>query len=242
MGGEESAKTSAPREIPNSQIQTAAKVSSGSQRVEPAQGLWAQAVARHQEGDEPGALRLTRAAAQAGNSVALYQLGYLYKHGEGGLPRDLREAASWYTKSASLGNPEAEATLGLLYEEGDAVPEDWVKAAQLYQQSAEQNNAIGQSQLARAYEFGIGVHQSRQMAIQWDQRAAALGNAQSAYFARWLKTPSNSVGFRNQEERSLFPGMPDQLIHEPVGVLFHNSAERIAFLRVSAVSMTGKSK
>jgi TPR repeat protein len=81
------------------------------------------------------------------------------------------EGAKCYSKSASLGNPEAQATPGLLYEEGDRVPEDWVKAAQLYRHSAEQNNAIGQSMLARAYEFGIRVPQkSRSIGIAVPQQ------------------------------------------------------------------------
>ncbi len=198
-------------------------------RTEPAEDIREQAVASYK--DKPKYIRLMRTAAQAGNSIALYGLGWSYLHGEDGLPQDSAEAAKWYSKSASLGNPEAQATLGLLYEEGNGVPEDWVKAAQLYHQSAEQNNAIGQSMLARAYEFGIGVPQNRALALDWDRRAAANGNSQSAYFAKWLSDPSNNIGFRNAQERNMFPALPDNLIFEPKGQTFHNSSERAAFLR-----------
>ncbi len=204
-------------------------------RTEPAQDTWAQAAASHRAGDEATALRLTRAAAQAGNSTALYELGFLYSHGEGGLPQNSAESAKWYSKSASLGNPEAQANLGVLYENGDGVPEDWVRAAQLYRQSAEQYNAIGQSMLARAYEFGIGVPQNRALAIQWDRRAAANGNSQSAYYARLLSDPSNNIGFRNAQERNIFPLLPVNFIFEPKGQTFHNSGERLAFLRAQNV-------
>jgi hypothetical protein len=37
-----------------------------------------------------------------------------------------------------------------------------------------------------------------------------------------------SIGFRDQQERNMSAEVPDQLVHEPVGVLIDNSAERIA--------------
>jgi hypothetical protein len=67
------------------------------------------------------------------------------------------------------------------------------------------------------------------------RRQQHMGNAQSAYYARWLQSKSNSIGFRNQEERNMFPGMPDQLIGEPVGVLFHSSFPQLAPERVAAL-------
>ena len=203
-------------------------------RKEPAQDVFDQGVKMYQAGDRAGAAKPFLAAAQAGNSAAQLQIGWHYEKGVGVQP-SYAEAARWYRKAAEQGNTRAMKNLGQLYELGAGVPEDWVEAARWYQKSAERGDPDGESALARAYQFGIGVPQNRTLAIQWDQRAAALGDAQAAYFARWLRDPTNNIGFRNDQEQQLviagrlrFGGA--LIGGDPAGITFRNSRERLGWL------------
>jgi TPR repeat protein len=153
------------------------------------------------------------------------------------LRRSFKEAALSYRKAVDQGLASAMTNLSNLYELGEGVPEDWVESAKWRLKSAQLGDSGGQSALGAAYEFGIGVPQNRKLAIQWDQEAAAQGNAQSAYYAKWLSNPGNFIGFRNAKERSLFLAMPDSPIFaEPKGAIFHNSAERLRYLSNAAQS------
>lgn len=205
-------------------------------RQEPAQDLMAEADRIWKSGDHAAAARPYLAAARAGNSLAQLQIGWHYEKGVG-VPQSFKEAALWYRKAADQGLASAMTNLGNLYELGEGVPEDWVESAKWRLKSAQLGDSGGQSALGAAYEFGIGLPQNRKLAIQWDQEAAAQGNAQSAYYAKWLSNPGNFIGFRNAKERSLFPAMPDSPIFaEPKGAIFHNSAERLRYLSNAAQS------
>jgi TPR repeat protein len=204
------------------------KAASQPQRKEPGQDSFEEGGQLYRSGHQAAAAKPFLAAAQAGNSLAQLQIGWHYEKGVG-VSQNYAEAARWYRKSAGQGNSAAMKNLGQLYEEGTGVPEDWVEAAKWYQQSAELANADGEAALGRAYQFGIGVPLSRKMSIVWDERAAQ-GNQEAAFFARHLKG-GNNLGFRNGQERNVFPGMEILPIYnEWTGVLFHNSAERMSYL------------
>jgi uncharacterized protein len=203
-------------------------------RVEPADDVFEQGVRLYQSGNQAGAAKPFLAAAQAGNSKAQLQIGWHYEKGVG-VAQSYAEAARWYRRSAEQGNGSAMKNLGQLYEEGLGVPEDWMEAARWYRKSAELGDADGESALARAYQFGIGVPQSRALAIQWDQRAAAQGDGEAAYYARWLRDPTNNIGFRNEHEHRLviagrlrFGGA--LIGGDPAGLLFRSSRERLGWL------------
>jgi|GEM_PF-706232 len=203
-------------------------------RQEPAADQYAAGKRLYLAGDKAGAVRPFLAAAQAGNSLAQIAIGYQYENGEG-VTQDNAQAAAWYMRAANAGNPIAMCNIGFLYESGAGVPEDWVQAARWYRQGADLNNKRCQFMLGRAYEFGIGVAQNRAMAIQWFNRAGGGrdGNAQAAYFAKWLSDPTNNIGFRNQAEHDLVVGNKlrfGMASDDPAGDLFHNSRERTAFL------------
>lgn len=158
------------------------------------------------------------------------QVGWHYAFGVG-VAQNYEQAIAWYRKAADAGDSTAQRNLGHVYEVGRGVAEDWTQAAKWYGKSAEQNDPQGMAALARCYEFGIGVPQDRSKSIYWDKRAAALGNAESDHFARWLADPTNNIGFRNEAERDMFPGLITVRVPEPVGILFRNSGERVAWPR-----------
>ncbi len=171
-------------------------------------------------------------AADMGNPLAQLQIGYQYEIGEG-VPQSHAEAFKWYSKAATQGEVKAQNNLGQMYEEGRGVTENWVEAAKWYRKSAEQNNPNGQFSLGRAYQFGIGVPQSRSEAITWFSLAAAQGHGQADYSVRHLQSRGNFIGFRNEAEEQMVIANKlrfSLLNQEPVGVLFHNSVERNAYL------------
>lgn len=197
----------------------------------PGQKLFDECKRLYKAGDKAGAVKPCMAAAQAGNHWAQLQIGYQYEFAEG-LPENFVESVKWYTKSANQGNSVAQRNLGQMYEDGAGVREDWVTAAQWYRKSADQGYAKGQASLGRCYEFGIGVPQSRGQAIAWFNKAAANGDDKAAYFAKHL-SGNNFIGFRTEAEHAMVINGKLRFalaLQEPVGMRFHNSGERNAYL------------
>jgi TPR repeat protein len=200
----------------------------------PGAALYDQAGTRFKAGDHQGAAALVSKAAIAGNPLAQLRLGMLYETGDG-VPRNHRTAIYWLTLAANAGEPASQAELAAYYEEGDIIHENWDIAMRLYQASATQGWHLGQSGYGRCYEFGIGLPQNRAQAIAWFKLAAAQGNAKGDYYAKWLSNYTNNIGFRNQMEHDIvitplrFAG--NLYGGDPAGIAFHNSTERIIFLR-----------
>jgi Sec-independent protein translocase protein TatA len=116
------------------------------------------------------------------------------------------------------------------------VPEDWEAAAAWYRKGAEKNEPDAEAALGRAYQFGIGVPQNRAVSIYWNERALAHGDLSSEQWVRWLRDPTNNVGFRNPEEQNFVLGNRLRtsgllLGADPTGILFKDSGERTAWLR-----------
>ena len=74
-------------------------------------------------GDVAGAVRIWRDLAEQGNATAQFNLGQLYRLGNG-VKADDREALKWYLLAAEGGMVSAQYNLILMYEEGRISPED----------------------------------------------------------------------------------------------------------------------
>ncbi len=158
----------------------------------------------------------------------------MYDQGDG-VMRSAKAAFGWYSRAAAQGEPESQNQVGLYYELGEGVYENWDLAAKLYEASAQEGWVKGQFSLGRAYQFGIGVPQDRQQAIAWFQKAAAQGDPNGAYWTKWLRSPSNNIGFRDDIERSIVMDVAGGLRFavssgDPAGIAFHNSAQRALWL------------
>lgn len=200
----------------------------------PAAGLFDQAGVRFQAGDHAGAAQILSKAAEAGNAVAQLRLALMYDQGDG-VTRSAKSAFSWYSRAAAQGEPESQNQLGAYYELGEGVSENWDLAAKLWRASAEQGWTKGQSALGRAYQFGIGVPQDRRQAIAWFVKAAAQGNGRAEYFAKWLRDPTNNIGFRDEAEHAVVIAGKLRfgailIGGDPYGIAFHNSAQRALWI------------
>ena len=99
-------------------------------------------LAAHQAGDYATALQEWRPLAEQGDYIAQYNLGFMYKNGEG-VPQDYKEAASWYLKAAEQGYASAQHNLGIMYDKGQGVPQDYVVAHMWYNISSANGNENG---------------------------------------------------------------------------------------------------
>jgi TPR repeat protein len=72
-----------------------------------------------------------------------------------GVPKDYRQAAAWYRKSAEQGNVNAQLSLGNLYFEGKHVPQDYEQALVWFRKAADNGNAPAQYNLGLMYYKGM---------------------------------------------------------------------------------------
>ena len=125
--------------------------------------------------DFTNALPLLQKAADAGNPVAMKNLGWLYRDGLG-VAQDYDKAREWYQKAADAGNAFAMNNLGWLYQHGYGVAQDYGKAREWYQKAADAGYPVAMNKLGYLYERGWGIDQDYARAREWYQKAADAGN------------------------------------------------------------------
>jgi TPR repeat protein len=114
--------------------------------------------------------------AKSGDAAAQFNLGILYKDGQG-VPQDFAQAAVWFRKAAEQGDAHAQFCLGALYSFGQGVPQDYAQAAVWYRKAAEQGDAGAQGNLGALYMSGQGVPQDYAQGVAWNRKAAEQGDA-----------------------------------------------------------------
>lgn len=131
-----------------------------------------------ERGDFQTVLKVANELVEKGDSQGAWSLGWLYENGKA-VPQDYKLAASWYTKAAEQGLPDAQSKLGQLYEKGLGVPQDYNLAASWYTKAAEQGLPEAQSYLGMLYWSGQGVSQNYKLAEKWLFKAAIRGDAKA---------------------------------------------------------------
>jgi len=119
-----------------------------------------------------------KAAAEAGEAEAQFDLGVLYAQGLG-VRRDLTVATSWYRKAAEQGNAEAQFAMGQIYARGWGVPRDTADALRWFQM-ANQPDSDGPRTDWAVIE-GHGIQQDAVQAIYWYRLAADKGHPEAQY-------------------------------------------------------------
>ncbi len=126
----------------------------------------------YQSGDYAMALQIMRELADQGDAVAQFNLGAMYRKGEG-VPQDYAAAVEWYRKAADQGNVAAQHNLGNLYHFGNGVAQDYSAALRWYRKAADQGDADAQFNIGLMYDNGRGVTQDYVQAHMWYNLAAA---------------------------------------------------------------------
>jgi len=118
-------------------------------------------------------------AAERGDALSQFQLGFRYYSGFFGIPQDRERALLWFRRAADQGLAIAQATLGGLYEDGELIPHDYERAAMWYRRAAEQGFTGAQFDLGALYAAGRGVPQDGAEAATWYRRAAEHGHVEA---------------------------------------------------------------
>lgn len=82
---------------------------------------------------------------------------------------------------AQDGDAEAQAALGLIYEQGGGGPPDHDAAIRWYRRAARQGNALAAFRLGQMHEAGRGTARDYAKAARWYGRAAEGGDSAAAY-------------------------------------------------------------
>jgi len=124
--------------------------------------------AAYNRGDFATALEIVRELAEQGLDQAQYNLGVLYKQGEG-VPQDYAKAVYWYRLAAEQGHASAQFNLGVLYDQGEGVPQDFVVGHMWFNLAA----AAGIAQAAEARDSfaesmtGEQIAEAQRLAREW---------------------------------------------------------------------------
>ena len=127
---------------------------------------WEDGVQYMKQGDEFGAFKHMKKAAEEGHPGAQGLMGLWYSQGKI-VPQDYPKAVKWYTKAAEQGFSMAQTNLGLMYGKGIGVPQDYTKAVYWLRKSAEQNDVQAQMTLAISYKDGLGVPKDDEESVYW---------------------------------------------------------------------------
>jgi TPR repeat protein len=119
-----------------------------------------------------------KAAAEAGQAEAEFDLGLLYAQGLG-VRRDLSEAMRLYRSAADKGNAEAEFALGRIYLRGWGTPRDEVDAIR-WMMMANSVEAAGPPTDWVVLE-GYGISRDPGQSVYWYDRAARNGHPEAQY-------------------------------------------------------------
>ncbi len=133
----------------------------------------------YERGDFSNALRIFRLAAEQRDYKAQYNLGVMYRDGQGVLQDD-KEAVNLFRMSAEQGFSRAQYNLGWIYYNGQGVPQDYREAVKWYRMGAEQEYQDAQLNLGFMYLTGAGVRQDKVYAHMWWSIAASNGGDMGA--------------------------------------------------------------
>lgn len=132
--------------------------------------------------------------ARQGDAEAQYQLGLMYRKGDGVTPMR-SEAIKWFTGAATLGHAKAQLELAFTYSgySGDDTMLDLKQASYWLQQAAEQGEVEAQYMLGNMYADGRGVIQDHMQAAKWLKRAANAGHLDAMYRLGMMYVAGNGV-------------------------------------------------
>jgi localization factor PodJL len=139
-----------------------------------------------------------QALAQRGDAKAQFELGARYAEGRGGLPRDSKLAAQWFSKAADQGVAIAQYRLGASYEKGVGVERSYERARSLYEKAANAGNARAMHNLGVLFVENGDGWPDYASAAGWFRKAAEYGVRDSQFnlavlYARGMGVEQNLV-------------------------------------------------
>ncbi len=130
------------------------------------------------EGNYEQAYQVWRDLAEAGDHVAMFNVGVMYAQGKG-VEKDMSEAVKWYRRSAEAGYAPAQFNLGSAYLDGQGVDVDKRRALEWWTKAAAQDHPRSLFNLGTLYLQGNGVEANETKALELYGRAADHGDARA---------------------------------------------------------------
>jgi len=96
---------------------------------------------------EKEAIKRDMKRVEAGDPMAMYNVGCLYRDGDHGLPQDYTKALEYWHRAGELGNATSYNNIGMMYATGTGVEEDMKKAVHYYELAAMRGNALARHNL-----------------------------------------------------------------------------------------------
>ena len=124
------------------------------------------------QGFTPAQIEIVTAAAEDGNAVTQYSLGYFYLYGYGAT-KDYPRSTQWLRFAAEQGHAEAQYRLGLAYILGMGVTEDPIQAHKWLniaasRLSGERHNEARQLRNLAAQDMSVSqLRTARSLAAEW---------------------------------------------------------------------------
>jgi TPR repeat protein len=129
-------------------------------------------------GDYTGAVAAWTAAAGAGNSAAMYNLGVMSFTGRGTV-KDQVVAASWFARAAGAGHTGGMINYGLSLMNGYGVAQNQAEGVKWLRKAADAGLPSAMGLVGQLYLQGQGVRKDPRQAAGWLQRAADAGDGPS---------------------------------------------------------------
>ena len=137
-------------------------------------------VAAYKWGAYATALREWRPLAEQGNAKAQYNLGLMYRKGQG-VPQDDAQALQWWRKAAEQGNAGAQNNIGFMYYNGRGVPEDdaqahmWFNlASSRYPPGTDRDRAVKNRDIIAKRMTPAQISEAEKLARSGSQRSRGL--------------------------------------------------------------------
>ena len=143
-----------------------------------------------------------RRAGLAGDPEAAALVAEIYTRGDGKLPPNYAEAATWFRTAAELGHQHSARALGLLYLTGTGVPRNPDEAAIWFRRAAEAGDETAKADLASLLLSGKTSPKLTEPAPvhEWFERAAEAGDLIAAF--NYAVCLAQGVGMERDEVRA----------------------------------------
>ena len=137
-------------------------------------------ISAYNNGDFATAYRDLKSAADAGDSDAEVNLGYMYARGQV-VPMNQATALALYRRSAAQGNGEGMNAIAYKYMTGSGVPVDFDAALEWFCRAIEKGDPRAMNNLASLHAQGIGVPYDIEEARNLWRQAAELGHSNAMF-------------------------------------------------------------
>ena len=162
---------------------------------------YSEGVKAYLAGDFKRALTQWTPAAEQGFAEAQYNLGHMYRKGQG-VPQNDNTAIKWYTLSAEQGEPVAQFNVGLMYQYGQGVPRNNKVAMKWLTLAAKQGHTFAQYNLGIIYTRGKGDLTNYERAYMWSNLSANNQKTSGQKMKRLLSNVMTASQVSNAEKMS----------------------------------------